>query len=280
LKAIRDTWGRKCTAFLVFSTQSDPSLPAIHVPHLGDESYGNMWQKSRAIWRYLHFHYLREFDFFLLGGDDMYYIMGNLYSYLKSDEMILAYQRLAHTGGLYLGRQIRFQEGNDEEILHSGGAGYLLSQLTLEKLFATKAHVADINGVLNNSMVSFFDYKPECSPTLRTSAEDFCLSKCLRALGVTVYNTAEVPVHDIDGKHDAPKERFHFLSPLHLAEFDPVRLATSWVTKLPVSPVMPGIHGMSRSSVSFHFVSPDEMYGIDAYLYSCPRHPQNRVAAN
>lgn len=62
IAAIRSTWARNCTALLVFSTVDDPSTPS--VMNNGDESYG----KSRAIWRYIHQHYLREFDFFLLGA--------------------------------------------------------------------------------------------------------------------------------------------------------------------------------------------------------------------
>ena len=53
----------------------------------GEESYDNMWQKSRSIWKYIATHYLNSFDYFLLGGDDMFYIIENLRAYLNSQEI-------------------------------------------------------------------------------------------------------------------------------------------------------------------------------------------------
>lgn len=37
-----------------------------------------MWQKARAIWKYINFHYKDDFDWFVLGGDDLFLIMENL----------------------------------------------------------------------------------------------------------------------------------------------------------------------------------------------------------
>lgn len=46
-----------------------------------------MWQKSRSIWKYIATNYLDSFDYFLLGGDDMFYIIENLRAYLNSQEI-------------------------------------------------------------------------------------------------------------------------------------------------------------------------------------------------
>ncbi len=35
VRAVADTWARKCTAFLAFSDVEDDSIPAIHIPHEG-----------------------------------------------------------------------------------------------------------------------------------------------------------------------------------------------------------------------------------------------------
>lgn len=59
-----------------------PSI-AIEIHHEGPEAYNNMWQKSRSIWKYIGHHYKDEFDWFLIGGDDMYYIVSNLRKYLR-----------------------------------------------------------------------------------------------------------------------------------------------------------------------------------------------------
>jgi glycoprotein-N-acetylgalactosamine 3-beta-galactosyltransferase len=42
-----------------------------------------MWQKSRSIWKYVYAHYMDKFDYFLMGGDDMFYIVENLRHYLE-----------------------------------------------------------------------------------------------------------------------------------------------------------------------------------------------------
>ncbi len=84
---MKDTWAKKCLSFLAFSTIDDPDIPSINIPHLGPESYMNMWQKTRSIWKYIHNYYLDEFEYFLLGGDDMYYIMENLYAFLLSQRL-------------------------------------------------------------------------------------------------------------------------------------------------------------------------------------------------
>ena len=63
---------------------------AVNIKHEGEESWNNMWQKIRSIWKYVHKNYKDDFDWFLLGGDDMYFIMENLKSYLESEEIVSA----------------------------------------------------------------------------------------------------------------------------------------------------------------------------------------------
>lgn len=48
------------------------------IKHEGPEEWNNMWQKSRAIWKYIDYHYLEDFDWFVLGGDDVFLIIENL----------------------------------------------------------------------------------------------------------------------------------------------------------------------------------------------------------
>ncbi len=56
---------------------------AIALLHEGEESYYNMWQKVRSIWRYIAKHYADDYDYFFLSGDDTFVIMEKLYDYLK-----------------------------------------------------------------------------------------------------------------------------------------------------------------------------------------------------
>jgi hypothetical protein len=64
LQAIIDTWAKYCDGFLAASNQTIPSLGSIDLPHMGPETYGNMWQKIRSMWAYAHDHYIDEFDYF------------------------------------------------------------------------------------------------------------------------------------------------------------------------------------------------------------------------
>jgi hypothetical protein len=74
LEAIAETWGKKCTGFIAVSNQTDAKLGAVSVPHDGPEVYNNMWQKVRSMWKYVHEHFVDEFDFFYVCGDDNFVV--------------------------------------------------------------------------------------------------------------------------------------------------------------------------------------------------------------
>jgi hypothetical protein len=128
IQGMRDTWAGGCDGFLAFSTTSDPRLPAISLPHDGPEEYNNMWQKVRSIWKFVGQHYLQDYDWFFIGGDDLFVMPHNLKTYLAS----LTYKDRTDpkTSFYYVGR--RFNEWG-ETYFNSGGAGYALSQATLRE---------------------------------------------------------------------------------------------------------------------------------------------------
>ena len=99
VRAQRLTWGHRCSRFLVFSNATDLSIPSINIPHIGEESYENLWQKVRFIWKYIHYHYLFDFDWFLLSGDDTYVVVENLLEYLSSSEVVAEKRKNAGTVG-------------------------------------------------------------------------------------------------------------------------------------------------------------------------------------
>ena len=131
IQSMRETWAGGCDGFLAFSTESDPRLPAISLPHDGPEEYRNMWQKVRSIWKFVGQNYLEDFDWFFIGGDDLFVMPHNLKTYLAS----LAYKDQADpkTKEYFAGR--RFNAGG-QNYFNSGGAGYALSQATLRKFLA------------------------------------------------------------------------------------------------------------------------------------------------
>ena len=88
LKAVAETWGRKCDGFFAASNMTDHSLGAIDLVHQGEEEYENMWQKIRSMWAYAYDHYLEEYDFFHICGDDVYIAVENLRSFFDGPDVL------------------------------------------------------------------------------------------------------------------------------------------------------------------------------------------------
>jgi glycoprotein-N-acetylgalactosamine 3-beta-galactosyltransferase len=161
IRAIRETWASGCDGFLAFSTRSDPRIPAISLPHDGPEDYNNMWQKVRSIWRFAATHYADDFDFFFMGGDDLFVLPQNLRNYLRS---------FSPDDDHFMGR--RFKVGGN--YFNSGGAGYTLSRSALKKF------------------VSIGLDHPQCHPEGRTSKEDVMIAECLsRVLQIHLEDTRD-----------------------------------------------------------------------------------------
>ena len=90
LSAIRETWGQKCDGFMVASDKTDKELGTVNIPHKGPEEYNNIWQKVRSMWSYVYDNYYQDYDWFHIGGDDLYLIVENLRLYVESNEVQLA----------------------------------------------------------------------------------------------------------------------------------------------------------------------------------------------
>jgi hypothetical protein len=120
-----------------------------------------------------------QFDYFLLGGDDMFYIIENLLYYLASPEIQDLHD---HGKGLFLGR--RFFPPK-QEVFNSGGAGYLLDRAALRIL------VDNID-------------TPKCYPHQRGFWEDVNVATCLKnSGGILPYDTRD----------PSQRERFHPFTP-------------------------------------------------------------------
>jgi len=145
--AVAETWGWKCDGFFAASTKTvsipydlssmEPTtnlsssyyaegLGSVDLPHLGPERYDNMWQKTRSILSYMHDHYLDQFDFFFLSGDDTYVIVENL------RRMIQYLGDVAWNDPLHLGHWIPY--GSDGSYFCGGGPWYVLNRRILEIL--------------------------------------------------------------------------------------------------------------------------------------------------
>lgn len=72
LQTIVETYAPRCDGFMAASNLTNRTLGAVNLPHAGGhESYTqNVEYKVRSIWSYVHDHYLHDYDYFHLNGDD------------------------------------------------------------------------------------------------------------------------------------------------------------------------------------------------------------------
>lgn len=63
---------------MAVSNLTDVTLGAVNMLHRGPESYKNMWEKVRSTWSYVYQHYLRDYDWFYIAGDNTFVVAENL----------------------------------------------------------------------------------------------------------------------------------------------------------------------------------------------------------
>ncbi len=192
------------------------------ITHISNES-------THSIWKYIHKHLIDEYDFFLLGGDDMFYLVEPLRSYLNSPEI----QNIVTdptSSGLYLGRRFfpKKQLG-----FNSGGAGYVLDIKALQ--------------VLGKNIDT-----PKCWPHQKGFWEDVNVGSCLRAstqhllppgalppqppTGAeprhTIPERASLPGHGQIEPHDtrdaSKRERWHPFTPGNMFDYQPPSNGKDW----------------------------------------------------
>ena len=67
---------------------TDLSVGAINLLHKGPEAYANMWRKVRSMWAYAYDHYLEDYDYFHISGDDSFVVVDNMKAFLNGDQSI------------------------------------------------------------------------------------------------------------------------------------------------------------------------------------------------
>lgn len=241
---LRETWLQKCDGSMVASTKTDRDLGTVNIPHEGPEEYNNIWQKVRAMWSYIYDNYYEKYDWFHIGGDDLYLLVENLRLYLESEEILLASNggQLLPDGSedqmtpLFLGR--RFAEGGDRERMFiSGGAGYTMNKAGLKALVV--------------------DGFPNCFPHMKTFSEDVMVATCFRKMGILPFDT----------KDEAGGERYMPFQPgHHLTYRPPANPKDDWYSNYSVD-VHWGIDHCASKSVAFHYIKEDLQRRMHAILY-------------
>lgn len=253
IPVIRETWGKKCDGFMVGSNKTDPRIDAVNISHEGDEDYFNIWQKVRSLWSYVYDNYYDKYDWFHIGGDDLYLLVENLRLYVESEEI-----RAASNNGTYLpdGRETsqtplylgcRFAyTGDKKDKYNSGGPGYTLNKAALKRMVV--------------------DGFPMYRPHAREFAEDLMVGRLFHSFGILPYET----------KDETGGERYMPFTPAGHYQFQmPEDKSTYWYASYSVN-VKFGLEHFATKSVAFHYVSTSEMRRFHALLHNlCP--PSSRA---
>lgn len=163
---------------MVASNKTDVSIGTVNILHEGAEEYNNIWQKVRSMWSYIYDNYYEKYDWFHIGGDDLYLIVENLRYYVESEEI-----KTAANGGIYLptgmeteqvplflGRRFAYQ-GDMDEIFNSGGSGYTMNKAALKLLV--------VDGFAN-----YFQH-------MKTFSEDTMVARVFKKYNVFPYETKD-----------------------------------------------------------------------------------------
>ena len=146
LKAQAGTWARQCDGFIAASNFTDHSVGAIDLLHLGPEEYGNMWQKTRSMLAYAHDNYREDYDFFYMGGDDIFVAVDNLRAHLDGPEVLKLENGYVDIIALHLSKSVGTTTENLRPrpllfgspmqwkgcLFPSGGSGYTLNRAALD----------------------------------------------------------------------------------------------------------------------------------------------------
>lgn len=131
---ILNTWGKDADHFLVFFTSfsSNPNLelPIVYLPTV-DDSYPPQ-KKSFLMLKFIHDHFIDQFDWFMRADDDVFVDVEKLEIFLRQLDPSRPYL----IGQMGLGKMNEFGHLglNDDDNFCMGGPGILMSRATLREL--------------------------------------------------------------------------------------------------------------------------------------------------
>jgi glycoprotein-N-acetylgalactosamine 3-beta-galactosyltransferase len=222
-------WGRKCDGYIAFSNETIPELGIYKLPdeylfYSGStqESYNNMWQKTRGIWKYVNDHFVDEYDYFYLSGDDTYLLVNNFRSYLQNELSVLDKPSDPP-------RPRHFGSWLPSKSMIAGGPGYTLNKAALQRFF--EATTTTNNKIGNNNSSNTSAVWDHCLSNKHQSYEDRFMSYCMSTfLGI---NGNDTDTRDLL----TGEQRFHDTDPATLYLFRSSsaskgsyfsRMASSW----------------------------------------------------
>ena len=131
---IYNTWGRELSDLYFFASQPDDKdlgLPIITLPGINDTQYPPQ-RKVYHMLKYMHDHYIDQFDFFMRSDDDVY---------VKTDQLLELLQGINPAQDIYMGCP-GFGRPDDRDRIKldqnehycMGGPGVIFSRSALRKL--------------------------------------------------------------------------------------------------------------------------------------------------
>lgn len=264
IKAIWDTWGKRCDKLVVASNRTDPSINAVAMKSPSD--YLGLWTKLNETLQYLYDEYRTdEYDWLYKADDDTYAIVENLKEYLSSSPGPAGnsnnrsaaiygrvyssprYKDLKKNKDFYFkdpqnvdfGRRFYQRINKNDHVLYNyGGPGYIMNWPYVEQFLEANRGPDTLHG---------------------TPAEDMGHGVVMAYHGFWPQNTRD----------EMGRERFHperaewMFSPGEklMKKFNRVHKTTGGLSN--------GTECCSEQSIAFHHMQPAQILRMDQILYAC-----------
>ncbi len=219
---IHQTWARRCDKHVFLTATNltkwnNISLPILNLFDVGD----NYLELSIKVFDALNIIIQQpyDFDWLLIADDDTYVIIEHLRDLLRPTSQPVAFGHL-------------FAPKNGAPVHLSGGAGYIMNTLALERM-------------LPNLQVT-------CADWYVPGMEDVYVSRCLQHLNVSLNGA-------IDGNH----HRFYPLEFISMYQMD----IPKWFSDYNTLNSYPGFDCCSSKSISFHYMTTESMNLIEWARY-------------
>jgi hypothetical protein len=224
----------------------------MHLPSNSSHGFGyqGMTQRTRTILAYIYDHFLNDYDYFHIGGDDMFVIVENLKEFLASDTV----QQWDRVDDQYMiaGFRMLLKFRRKKLSFFGGGSGYTISR---------KALKAFVEGPLQY-----------CDTEIERANEDIWFSDCANLLSTKLIDT-----RDSSGAH-----RYHQMSVQIHSTFPEKKLNLNKADSFLLRSVDQSLKNMehefsyplvymdkyiSNSSIVFHRHNPQQLRRYELLLY-------------